>query len=336
MGGQPGGQEAARDLLRAQQEEKAANDAYQTASKVAQEMRGKFTNLNNSFTQRSTALVALKAHNSTEYAKAVAQSDAYEQSLGGNLALNQNIDGMQANPKAIQAVNWAMSKRGSPYIWGTEGPNTFDCSGLAYWSYGKVGVHVPRVAANMYHGTQAIVASRNSRGDLLLPGDLVYFATNPSDWRTIYHMGIYIGGGRMVQAPSTGDVVKVSSVSWSRFYGATRIFPPVPKTGATATPTPTTGAGTGGHTTPPTSTPPSSTPPSSTPPSSTPPSSPPPSSAPPSTPPSSAAAQPSPSHSPAAASSHAAPASSSASGSASKSANTTAASAAPPASPSAS
>jgi cell wall-associated NlpC family hydrolase len=255
IGGQPGGQEAARDLLRAQQEEKSANDAYQTASKIAQNLRGKFNSLNGSFEQRTAALVQLKAKNAGEYAKAVAQSDAYEQSLGGtNLALNQNIDGMQANPKAVQAVNWAMSKRGSPYVWGTEGPNTFDCSGLAYWSYGKVGVRVPRVAADMYHGTQAIVATRYSRGDLLLPGDLVYFATNASDWRTIYHMGIYIGGGRMVQAPSTGDVVKVSSVSWSRFFGATRIFPPVPKAGATVIPPPpppTGGATTGGHTTPP-------------------------------------------------------------------------------------
>ncbi len=205
VGGQPGGEEAARDLLRAQQQEKSADNAYQMANKVAQDLQLKFTDLDAQFKQRSTALVDLKTKNATEYAKAVAQNDAYEQSLGGNLPVSQNIDGMQANPKAIQAVNWALSKRGSPYVWGTEGPDTFDCSGLAYWSYGKVGIRVPRVAANMYHGTQAIVATRYSRGDLLLPGDLVYFATNMGDWRTIYHMGIYIGGGYMVQAPSTGD-----------------------------------------------------------------------------------------------------------------------------------
>ena len=279
VGGQPGGEEAARDLLRAQQQEKSADNAFQMANKVVQDLQLKFTDLDAQFKQRNTNLVNLKTKNAAEYAKAVAQSDAYEQSLGGNLPISVNIDGMQANPKAIQAVNWALSKRGSPYVWGTEGPNTFDCSGLAYWSYGKVGVRVPRVAANMYHGTQAIVATRHSRGDLLLPGDLVYFATSMSDWHTIYHMGIYIGGGYMVQAPSTGDHVRVSPVTWSRFFGATRIFPAIPKPGATPAPLPT-GGGQGHPTTTPSSGPTSHTPsatPSATP--STPPSS----SAPPST-----------------------------------------------------
>src|SRR5690349_6095231 len=236
VGGQPGGEEAAHDLLRAQQQEKSARAAYDMANKVAQDLQLKFNNADATFKQRTAALVDLKTKNAAEYAKAVAQNDAYQQSLGGNLPISQNIDGMTANPKAIQAVNWALSKRGSPYVWGTEGPDTFDCSGLAFWSYGKVGVRVPRVAAYMYHGTQAIVPTRQSRGDLLLPGDLVYFATNMNDWHTIYHMGIYIGGGYMVVAPSTGEFVRVSPVTWSRFFGATRIFPPVPRAGGAVPP----------------------------------------------------------------------------------------------------
>jgi cell wall-associated NlpC family hydrolase len=240
LGGQPGGQEAARDLLRAEQEARTADEAYKLATSVAGDLRGKFNQLNGEFTSRTAALVALKTQNATEYAKAVAQNDAYEQSLGGNLPMSINIDNMQADPRAIQAVNYALSKRGSPYVWGDEGPGTFDCSGLAYWAYRQVGVTVPRVANSMYYGTPKIVATRYSRGDLLLPGDLVYFATNMSDWRSIYHMGIYIGGGYMVQAPSTGDVVKVSPVSWSKLFGATRIFPAVPKPGATTQPPVTT------------------------------------------------------------------------------------------------
>jgi cell wall-associated NlpC family hydrolase len=267
---QPGGQSAARDLLRAEQQERTANDAYQLATSVAQSSRTKFESLDATFRQRSAALVALKATNSTEYAKAVAQTDAYEQSLGGsNLALNLNIDGMQANPKALQAVNYALDKAKTGkarYVWGTQGPDTFDCSGLAYWAYGKVGVTVPRVANAMYHGTQAIVATRNSRGDLLLPGDLVYFATNPSDWYSIYHMGIYIGGGYMVVAPTTGDVVKISPVTWSRFFGATRIFPAVPKVPAIAPlPSQTTPSHTPSAPTPPAVSTPTLKPPSSAP-----------------------------------------------------------------------
>jgi hypothetical protein len=156
----------------------------------------------------------------------------------------------------VQALNYALSKVGIAwYVWGDEGPDTFDCSGLAYWAYGKVGVTVPRVAADMYHGTHAIRASVNSPGDQLLPGDLVYFATDMSDWRTIYHMGIYVGGGKMVNAPTSGQKVKIAEVRWSRLFGATRIFDAVPAPGQTpAATTPPAGGGGGTSTPTPTNT----------------------------------------------------------------------------------
>jgi peptidoglycan DL-endopeptidase CwlO len=229
LGTQAGGQAAARDLLRAEQEERAANNAFKLANSVAASSRSKFEALHETYLQRSANLANLKAQNAAEYAKIITQSDAYEQSLGGaNLAANASLDGLQAHPLALQAATYALSKLGSPYVWGDEGPNTFDCSGLAYWAYGRVGQTLPRVANTMYHGTPAIAATRYSRGDLLLPGDLVFFATDPNDWRSIHHMGMYIGEGRMVHAPSTGDVVRISPVTWSRFFGATRIFAGVP------------------------------------------------------------------------------------------------------------
>ena len=235
---QPGGPAAARELLRAEGQQRAAAAAQQAAGRTVADRRAAFDTLKSEFDKRSAALNDLKTRNAAEYARILAQQDAYEQSLGGaNLAANGNADGMQAHPKALQAVAFALSKRGSPYVWGDEGPNTFDCSGLAYWAYKQVGATVPRVANAMYHGTPAIAVSRSSRGDLLLPGDLVFFASNPADWRSIYHMGIYIGEGRMVAAPTTGDVVKIASVSWSRLFGATRIFPAVPKP-KTSSPTP--------------------------------------------------------------------------------------------------
>jgi hypothetical protein len=121
---------------------------------------------------------------------------------------------------------------------------------------------LPRIANEQYNGTEKVDRTK------LLPGDLVFFGP-PGSWINIGHVGIYLGGGRMVQAPTTGDVVKVSSVWWSRFYGATR---PLPAHKATPPPPP-----------PP---PPANPPPAQTP-SSRPPSSPPPSSRPPSPPPSS-------------------------------------------------
>lgn len=241
MAQQPGDEGAARDLLRAQQEEAAAKTAYDLAAKVQSTSQDKFTSVKTSYDTQKSSLDTLITQNSTAYAKIISDNDAYEQSLGGtNLAANQSIDGLGANPKALQAVAAAMTRLGDPYVWGAEGPHQFDCSGLAWWSYRQVGVTVPRVANAMYHGTPAINPTKTTRGDQLLPGDLVYFATNPSDWRTIYHMGIYIGGGRMIQAPTTGDVVKISPVTWSRFFGATRIFAPVPSTGGNNTVIPPT------------------------------------------------------------------------------------------------
>jgi peptidoglycan DL-endopeptidase CwlO len=110
-----------------------------------------------------------------------------------------------------KVVYWAMSQRGKPYAWGADGPNSYDCSGLTMWAYGKVGVGLPHNAS-----AQAGSVRHVSRANLE-PGDLVFFGSS------IHHVGIYIGGGQYVHAPSTGDVVKVSSLdSRSDFAGGGR------------------------------------------------------------------------------------------------------------------
>ena len=243
LGDQPGGQAAARDLLRAEEDVTAATEEAQLARDAVQAARGIWAPIDAQYTTKNAEYLNLRAQNEAEVLRIEAAEDAYEQSLAPpNLASSPVVDNMQANPKALQALNFALSKIGSWYVWGDEGPNTFDCSGLAYWSYAQVGVHVPRVANDMYHGTPAIQASKNSLGDQLLPGDLVYFATDRGDWRSIYHMGIYVGGGMMVNAPTTGQKVKIAPVKWSRFFGATRIFGAVPAPGATPTTAPPTTA----------------------------------------------------------------------------------------------
>lgn len=109
-------------------------------------------------------------------------------------------------------VGIALSKLGSPYKWAAAGPNSFDCSGFTMWCYAQVGVSLPHSSRAQYG-----VGQRVSRSDLA-PGDLVFFGRT-----RIHHVGIYIGGGNFVHAPSTGDVVKVSSLSArSDYVGATR------------------------------------------------------------------------------------------------------------------
>ncbi|MEV6929628.1 NlpC/P60 family protein [Dactylosporangium sp. NPDC051485] len=248
LGSQGGDQQAARDLLFAQQSESAARQEVQAAQFAVQSAQTTYTPIDTDFQARNAQYVQLRAANEALVLQLEAQQDRAEQALAPGLVDSPVIDGKVAHPNAIRALNLALSKVGIAwYVWGDEGPDTFDCSGLAYWAYGQVGVRVPRVAADMYHGTHAIQPSKKSPGDQLLPGDLVYFATDMSDWRTIYHMGIYIGGGKMVNAPTSGQKVKIAEVRWSRLFGATRIFDAVPAPNATHT-TPPAG---GSTTTPP-------------------------------------------------------------------------------------
>lgn len=129
------------------------------------------------------------------------------------------IDGMQAAPEAVQAVEFSLAQLGKPYEWGATGPNTFDCSGLTQMAYQHAGVDLPRVAADQYYATRdKPVAVEN-----LLPGDLLFWGDVPGDWRSVYHMGIYLGDGQMVQAPRTGDVVKISNIWFGNYFGAHRV-----------------------------------------------------------------------------------------------------------------
>ena len=128
---------------------------------------------------------------------------------------------LQAGPVARAAVRWALAQLGDPYRWGATGPDTFDCSGLTSSAYRAAGVSIPRVSRAQW-GAGPHVAVAN-----LLPGDLVFYADNPSDPATIHHVGMYIGNGLMVHAPHTGDVVRVASIWRESYAGATRIMPGV-------------------------------------------------------------------------------------------------------------
>jgi cell wall-associated NlpC family hydrolase len=110
------------------------------------------------------------------------------------------------------ALEWAFAELGKPYVWGATGPNTFDCSGLTQFVWRQAGVAIPRVAADQYAWTIPVPLSQ------LLPGDLVFYGTTD-----IHHVGLYIGNGLMINAPHTGDVVRVSSIWWSDLAGFGRV-----------------------------------------------------------------------------------------------------------------
>lgn len=120
------------------------------------------------------------------------------------------------NPYAGAAVAAAMSKLGADYVWGAEGPSTFDCSGLVLWSYAQAGLTLPRLASDQYFASTPVDVSD------MQPGDLLVYAYNPKDQNTIHHITMYIGNGQMVHAPHTGDVVRVVPVYYDGLFGVGR------------------------------------------------------------------------------------------------------------------
>ena len=121
--------------------------------------------------------------------------------------------GNAPGPKALAAIEEASKYIGTDYKWGGSTPQTgFDCSGLMQWSYAQSGVQIPRVTYTQIeapNGTE--VADRSS----LKPGDLVFFS-NAGD---VHHVGMYLGDQKFLHAPSTGDVVKVSSLDEPYYAG---------------------------------------------------------------------------------------------------------------------
>jgi cell wall-associated NlpC family hydrolase len=106
-----------------------------------------------------------------------------------------------ANSAAAQtAVDTAMAQRGKPYVWAAAGPGSFDCSGLVLFAYKAAGINLAHSSLQQSQMGQAV-----SRANLQ-PGDLIFF------YSPVSHVGIYIGNGQMVHAPTSGDVVKVASI----------------------------------------------------------------------------------------------------------------------------
>jgi peptidoglycan DL-endopeptidase CwlO len=124
--------------------------------------------------------------------------------------------------EVIDFLKAAESRLGLPYVWGGDGPNDFDCSGLVQWSLAQAGVVMPRVAAE-----QALTGPLVPVSDVE-PGDLLFYHTDPTAPDYISHVAIYIGDGEMLQAPMPGlDVEIVPADFGSEFAGAVAVYPKI-------------------------------------------------------------------------------------------------------------
>ncbi|TLS40690.1 peptidase P60 [Streptomyces montanus] len=133
--------------------------------------------------------------------------------------------------QAAGAISYAQKKLGTPYLWGGNGTadqgGRFDCSGLTKAAYENVGIELPRVANDQYN------AGPHPQRDELLPGDLVFFSDDLTNSRAIRHVGIYVGGGYMINAPRPGAVIRFDPIDTPDYFGATRVT----EDGAKALPT---------------------------------------------------------------------------------------------------
>jgi cell wall-associated NlpC family hydrolase len=121
---------------------------------------------------------------------------------------------------AVRAIAYAYNRLGTPYEWGGDGTDgLFDCSGLVQAAYTSVGITMPRTASEQWYTGPHVSLNQ------LQPGDLVFYATDLNNPGSIHHVGIYVGGGVMIDAPHTGAVIRFDPIGAADYLGATRPQP---------------------------------------------------------------------------------------------------------------
>ena len=161
--------------------------------------------------QAAQAAAARSAASRTAAARAAtaAAAEAANKTLIKTVALPQSSGGSSVAQRAVTA---AMTRLGDRYVFGATGPTRFDCSGLVQWAYRQAGISTTHYTGTLYNDYRHIPESQ------LKPGDLVFF------YRDHHHVGIYIGNGLMINAPHTGDVVRIASIAGHGYYsGAVRV-----------------------------------------------------------------------------------------------------------------
>jgi len=178
--------EAAADRAKqtAAQEEKQANQLAAAMNKKVSEIQGKENILNSSAFSQALAIYD--------------RTGSYP-----NIAVSGDSLGEQA-------LRWALTRLGDAYVWGASGPTTFDCSGLVMWAYAHVGISLTHFTGAQWNEGEHISRSQ------LEPGDLVFFFAD------ISHVGMYVGNGLMIDAPTFGQPVQIQPLL-AQYVGAVRI-----------------------------------------------------------------------------------------------------------------
>jgi cell wall-associated NlpC family hydrolase len=181
----------------------SAEDAANRAEQTATQQEAKATSL---------SAVMSKKVGQIQAKENVLNSSAFSQALSIFQQTGHYPD-IQVTGDSLgeQALKWALTRLGDAYVWGAAGPTTFDCSGLVMWAYAHVGISLQHFTGDQWDEGQHISRSQ------LEPGDLVFF------FQDISHVGMYVGNGMMVDAPTFGQPVQIQPVLWNVYVGAVRI-----------------------------------------------------------------------------------------------------------------
>ena len=182
--------------------DKAAKDAkaaQAAAAKLTHDLSAKRTQLAKQAAQSKTMFDRLSATERQSFldSQAAPADRASRDETRSDPSAGAPTVNVPASGGAATAVAAAKSRLGSAYVWAASGPSTFDCSGLTMWAWAQAGVSLPHSSS-------------------MQPGDLVFYGS------PIHHVAMYVGGGQVIHAPQTGDVVRYASVDMMPIVGAVR------------------------------------------------------------------------------------------------------------------
>jgi peptidoglycan DL-endopeptidase CwlO len=150
--------------------------------------------------------IALALPPATVSSPALAEADARPSALAGEIRPERPRNVPEHFTIGERAATLAVRMVGTPYRWGGESPGGFDCSGLVRWAYGQVGLDLPHNSHALYGVGREVSRSRMQTGDVLF-------------FSGLGHVGMYLGGGRMVHAPYSGKHVEVVNLRASHYGG---------------------------------------------------------------------------------------------------------------------